>query len=71
MPHPNRDRKPVVAPADLNRHRRLQMIRELDRLLEKLVEPGATGSGIVEIHAKDGRLGRVKSTFSRFLPDEA
>lgn len=61
----------TVRPADVNRHRRLQAIRELDRLLERLLEPGMAGQATIEISGKDGRLGRVKSTLSRFLPDEA
>jgi hypothetical protein len=65
-----RNRKPEVSPSDLNRHRRLQMIREIDRLLEKLTESGTSAHAIVEISSKNGRLGQVKSTMSRFLPDE-
>jgi hypothetical protein len=46
------------------------MIREIDRLLEKLTESGTSAHAIVEISSKNGRLGQVKSTMSRFLPDE-
>lgn len=55
--------------ADVNRARRLQAVRELDLLLKEASEPGFTGSVIVEISAKEGRLGDPVTTRRKYVRD--
>jgi len=52
--------------ADENRHRRLHIIAELDRLMAKQLDPAFTGNVEVSIPAKGGRIGEPKFIVTRF-----
>ena len=49
----NRDKPPPAASAELNRARRLQAVRILEKLLRMATGPGFRGTVGVEISAKD------------------
>lgn len=45
-----------------NRDQRIEALRQLERLLKQATAPGFRGTVGVEIPAKDGRLGNIRST---------
>ncbi len=65
-----RDKPAEESPADLNRSRRLDAIRGLERLLRKAVSPTFRGTVGVEFTAKDGRLSVPKLICIQFGVDE-
>ncbi len=69
MPQPH-DKPTAEKPADMNRIRRLEAIRGLERLLRKAISPTFRGSIGVELSSKDGRLSVPKLTQVQFGVDE-
>ena len=54
------------ARADHNRNRKIEAVRALERLISYLLSDSRHGLGSVEIAAKDGRIGRVKTSLVEY-----
>lgn len=55
--------------ADTNRFRRVQAIRELERLLREATEPAFTGTVSVRLSAKGGMIGKPVTTTERWAEE--
>ena len=55
--------------ADVNRERRINAVRMLDRLLNHMLNPAFTGKLSFEMFAKDGHLGEAKAGLIRVYYD--
>ena len=51
---------------DMNRSRRLEAHRTLDRMLEAMMEEDFDGTATLDLTAKKGQVGRVVHTVRRF-----